>query len=303
MVVTGSTKGVGLALAEEFLRNGDSVVVCSRTKESVNKCVNDLGGIYGQDKVFGTTCDVSKADQVKHMAEFAKEKLGGEIDVWINNAGTNAYSFKTLMDIDAEKLEEIVSTNMLGLMFCMKEAMGVMRDQQRKGHIFNMDGAGASGSATPRFAAYGATKRSLEQFNMSLEAELEIHGIKNIVLHLLSPGMVTTELLMSGSDTPMSKFMINALAEEPKDVASFLVPRVREVVLEASEESSAGEGQGEGEGEGEGVSSFIAAANATRKKIMKKDSTYIKYLTLPKAFFQIFLKGAFGIRNNKWIEE
>ena len=37
--------------------------------------------------------------------------------------------------------------------------------------------------------------------------------------------------------------------------------------------------------------------------IMKKDSTYIKYLTLPKAFFQIFLKGAFGIRNNKWIEE
>ena len=73
------------------------------------------------------------------------------------------------------------------------------------------------------------------------------------------------------------------------------------MVLEASEESWAG--KGEGEAEGEGVSSFIAAANATRKKIMKKDSTYIKYLTLPKAFFQIFLKGAFGIRKNKWIEE
>lgn len=47
-----------------------------------------------------------------------------------------------------------------------------MKDQDRGGHIFNMDGAGADGGATPRFAAYGATKRCLSQLGTSLQAEL-----------------------------------------------------------------------------------------------------------------------------------
>ncbi len=47
-----------------------------------------------------------------------------------------------------------------------------MKDQDKGGHIFNMDGAGADGSATPRFAAYGATKRSLQQLGKSVAAEL-----------------------------------------------------------------------------------------------------------------------------------
>jgi chlorophyll(ide) b reductase len=76
-----------------------------------------------------------------------------------------------------------------------------MREQNRGGHIFNMDGAGADGNATPRFAAYGATKRSLAQFTKSLQAELKMQGIKKVVVHNLSPGMVTTDLLMTGGDT------------------------------------------------------------------------------------------------------
>lgn len=53
------------------------------------------------------------------------------------------------------------------------------------------DGAGADGSATPRFAAYGATKRSLAQLGKSLEAELKLLGVKNVGVHNLSPGMVS----------------------------------------------------------------------------------------------------------------
>lgn len=54
-------------------------------------------------------------------------------------------------------------------------------------------------------------------------------GVKNVGIHNLSPGMVTTDLLMAGADTPVSKFFINCLAEEPDDVAEYLVPRIREV--------------------------------------------------------------------------
>jgi hypothetical protein len=73
--------------------------------------------------------------------------------------------------------------------------------------------AGADGSPTPRFAAYGATKRGLQQLGKSLAAELKLLGIKNVGVHNLSPGMVTTELLMSGADTPTAKFFINCLGE------------------------------------------------------------------------------------------
>ncbi len=76
-----------------------------------------------------------------------------------------------------------------------------------------MCGPRADGNATPRFAAYGATKRSLAQLAKSLVAELKMEKISNVGVHNLSPGMVTTELLMSGADTPVAKFFINCLGE------------------------------------------------------------------------------------------
>ena len=75
-----------------------------------------------------------------------------------------------------------------------KKAISLMRSQPRGGHVLNMDGAGADGGATPRFAAYGATKRGLRQLGKSLRAELGMQGIANVGLHDLSPGMVTTEV-------------------------------------------------------------------------------------------------------------
>lgn len=81
------------------------------------------------------------------------------------------------------------------------------------GHILNMDGAGANGRPTPRFAAYGATKRAINQFNESLCEELKLLDIKNIGIHNISPGMCTTDLLMSGVDTTQAKFFINCLGK------------------------------------------------------------------------------------------
>ncbi|CAI7876662.1 unnamed protein product, partial [Closterium sp. NIES-54] len=252
VVVTGSTKGIGLALVREFLRAGDRVVVCSRSGERVDDVVAQLQKEFGKENVVGIACDVSKGDDVKALADFAVKSLGS-VDVWINNAGSNAYEYTPLVEAGDAALEEIVRTNVLGVMLCCRQAMRLMREQPGGGHIFNMDGAGADGNATPRFAAYGATKRSLAQFTKSLQAELKMLKLPNVVVHNLSPGMVTTDLLMSGANTPQAKFFINALAEPAEEVAQFLVPRVREVPASGG-----------------------------------NTSTYIKFLTKPKAFSQIF---------------
>lgn len=267
VLITGSTKGVGLALAEEFLRNGDNVVVCSRSQERVQSVVQELRSQFGEQRVWGKECDVRDAKSIEALADYVKSNLG-HIDCWINNAGTNAYKYNSLVDSDDADIMEIVETNTLGVMLCCRQAIKMMRDQRRGGHIFNMDGAGADGNPTPRFAAYGATKRSLAQFTKSLQAELKQANIQNVVVHNISPGMVTTDLLMSGSDTRQAKFFINVLAETPDTVAKYLVPRVRKIVEEN-----------------------------------KNSSTYPRFLTGFKAYTQILARLLFKARKDRYVSE
>ncbi|XP_010254115.1 PREDICTED: probable chlorophyll(ide) b reductase NYC1, chloroplastic [Nelumbo nucifera] len=238
VVITGSTRGLGKALAREFLLSGDRVVVASRSPESVHRTVTELkenlkdGMLTGSHtsrenmkyaKVVGIDCDVCNPDDVRKLANFAVSELG-PIDIWINNAGTNK-GFKPLLQFTNEDIEEIVSTNLTGSLICTREAMHVMSSQEKGGHIFNMDGAGSGGSSTPLTAVYGATKCGLRQFQASLLKEFKW---SKIGVHTASPGMVLTDLLLSGS-TLKNKQMFNIICELPETVARSLVPRMRVV--------------------------------------------------------------------------
>ncbi|XP_051179216.1 chlorophyll(ide) b reductase NOL, chloroplastic [Lolium perenne] len=267
VIITGSTKGIGYALARKFLNAGDNVVICSRSAERVESATSDLKKEFGEQHVWGTVCDVREGKDVKALVDFARDKLG-YIDIWINNAGSNAYSFKPLVETSDEALIEVITTNTLGLMLCCREAINMMWSQPRGGHIFNIDGAGSDGRPTPRFAAYGATKRSVVHLTKSLQAELQMNEVNNVVVHNLSPGMVTTELLMSGATTKQAKFFINILAEPPEVVADYLVPNIRAIPTNQS---------------------------------MKP--TYIRFLTGLRAYSRIFSRIAFGARRNKYVTE
>ncbi|XP_052194596.1 chlorophyll(ide) b reductase NOL, chloroplastic [Diospyros lotus] len=267
VLITGSSKGIGFALAKEFLKAGDNVVICSRTAERVESALQNLRREFGEQHVWGTTCDIRQGEDVKNLVAFAKEKLK-YIDIWINNAGSNAYSYKPLSEASDEDLIDVVTTNTLGLMICCREAIKMMLNQPRGGHIFNVDGAGSDGRPTPRFAAYGATKRSVVHLTKSLQAELQMQDVKNVIVHNLSPGMVTTDLLMSGATTKQAKFFINVLAEPAEVVAEYLVPNVRSI-----------------------------PSNGSTKP------TYIRFLTGLKAYSQIFSRLAFGARRNRYVLE
>nr|XP_048327001.1 chlorophyll(ide) b reductase NOL, chloroplastic isoform X2 [Ziziphus jujuba var. spinosa] len=282
VLITGSTKGMGYALAKEFLKAGDNVVICSRS-DGVESAVQQLRQEFGEQHVWGTQCDIREGQDVKDLVAFAQRNLG-YIDIWvlirfnyillhlenmqINNAGSNACSYKPLAEASDEDLIEVVTTNSLGLMICCREAIKMMLNQPQGGDIFNIDGAGSDGRPTPRFAAYGATKRSVVHLTKSLQAELRMQDVKNVVVHNLSPGMVTTDLLMSGATTKQAKFFINVLAEPAEVVAEYLVPNIRSIL-----------------------------ANGSMKP------TYIRFLTGLKAYTQIFSRIAFGARRNRYVPE
>uniref|UniRef100_A0A0E0JFV5 chlorophyll(ide) b reductase n=1 Tax=Oryza punctata TaxID=4537 RepID=A0A0E0JFV5_ORYPU len=230
VVITGSTRGLGKALAREFLLSGD------RSPESVLQTINELEEniqeglsvakkkqreILLHAKVVGTSCDVCKPEDVKKLVNFAKDELGS-IDIWINNAGTNK-GFRPLVNFSDEDISQIVSTNLVGSLLCTREAMNVMQYQEKGGHIFNMDGAGSGGSSTPLTAVYGSTKCGLRQFQASL---LKESRRSKVGVHTASPGMVLTDLLLSGSSL-RNKQMFNLICELPETVARTLVPRMR----------------------------------------------------------------------------
>ncbi|XP_060178445.1 chlorophyll(ide) b reductase NOL, chloroplastic [Lycium barbarum] len=267
VLITGGSKGIGYALAKEFLKAGDNVIICSRSDERVVSALARLKVETGKQHVWGTKCDVREGEDVKDLVAFARQKLK-YIDIWINNAGSNAYSFKPLAEASDEDLIQVVTTNTLGLMICCREAINLMQNQPRGGHVFNIDGAGSDGRPTPRFAAYGATKRSVVHLTKSLQAELEMQDVKNVIVHNLSPGMVTTDLLMSGANTKQAKFFINVLAEPADVVAEYLVPNIRSIPTNGSTKA-----------------------------------TYIRFLTGLKAYSQIFSRIVFGARRNRYVLE
>merc|ERR1719291_831240 len=112
-----------------------------------------------------------------------------------------------------------------------------MMEQQEgvTSHIFNTVGSGVKGGGTPGYVCYGATKRGLPQMSESLVKEIE-EGVQGygkplptagkVNVHILSPGMVFTDLLLDDSTPELRKFPFGVLAAQPEEVAEDLVPKI-----------------------------------------------------------------------------
>ena len=86
VVITGGSRGLGYAMAREFLQLGDAVALCGRNEERLAAAVHALRAEFGADRVHGMRCDCSSPQDMQQFAEFAWQQLGG-VDIWLNNAG------------------------------------------------------------------------------------------------------------------------------------------------------------------------------------------------------------------------
>lgn len=232
VLITGSTRGLGLALAREFLARGDDVFVTSRDADRVASVVDELsrgdavgGGARG--RVAGIAADVRDAVSIERMATVAVDAFGG-IDLWINNAASNGYAYENLADADPATLEEIIMTNSLGSLLCTRQAIRTMKVSPGRGHVFNLEGAGSDGSATRKYAAYGHSKAGMAQLSKTMASENKESGTL-VGVHTISPGMVFTELISSGRYAfgSQGRMFVNALAEPADVTANIVVDRVK----------------------------------------------------------------------------
>ncbi|KAL3133507.1 hypothetical protein ABBQ38_007365 [Trebouxia sp. C0009 RCD-2024] len=204
---------------------GDEVVIASRSASARDTAAAKLQNQHPQGIVLQHSCDVSQPEDVQQLAAFARRQLG-QIDIWVNNAGVSQLPKAPLADTTAEQIQQIVNTNMLGALLGSKAAMQIMNVQPSGGRIFLIDGAGSRGTATANSATYGSTKAAMPQLLRSLAAEVKQ---SNVSVHLASPGMVATDLLLQGVSNPRAAKIVNILAEDPKVVAAWLAPRMRGV--------------------------------------------------------------------------
>lgn len=186
VVITGSTRGFGNALARALLDKGARVVISGRKQETVDRVVAELSTL---GEVTGLACDVSQAEQVYALARFALARYG-RIDVWVNNAGVTPPPGGVL-DFPPEEAEQTFRVNCLGTLHGTQAAIAVMR-RQGHGTIVNLYGRGSDLKPATPSGLYGATKAWITSFTRTVA--VEYRGLPVRIIGF-SPGMMTTDML------------------------------------------------------------------------------------------------------------
>lgn len=224
VVITGGTRGFGKAMVKEFLGYGDNVYAVARNEHHLNALKEEHPSIKG------ALFDIGNPNSVLDMIEDIEGSFGC-VDIFINNAGCSG-GFKSFAEVSHDDMQTIVSTNLMGMMYCCQAMFEHMSTLDTGGAIFNTAGAGSNGMSTPKFSVYGATKAGVVQFTRSLQREWKDGKVD---VHVVSPGMMLTPLLLENLDDDTFE-KISKFCSDPEIVAHHIVPRMRRAYFNAHDD-------------------------------------------------------------------
>jgi 3-oxoacyl-[acyl-carrier protein] reductase len=182
-VVTGASKGIGAAIAEQLAKDGASVIVnYSTSAQGAEAVVAKIKAAGGQAKA--VRADVSKPAEAKQLINAAVSEFG-RVDILVNNAGV--YEFLPLEQINEAHFDRMFNLNVKGLLFATQAAAAAIGEHG--GAIINI-GSMASQNPPPAASVYSATKGALDVITKGLAGEL---GPRKILVNAVLPGPVQTE--------------------------------------------------------------------------------------------------------------
>jgi NAD(P)-dependent dehydrogenase (short-subunit alcohol dehydrogenase family) len=190
VVITGSTRGIGRAMAEACASAGATVVVSSRTQEAVSETVAALERAGASAS--GSVCDVSRPADLEALLAHAIA-AHGRVDVWVNNAGISL-GMRKHVETTPDEMDDIVRTNLVGTMVASRLVVPYFAGSGG-GVLINVSGRGGRGDTAAYTAAYAATKAGVMVFTKSLAAE---HRSDPVSILVFMPGMVDTDFYAEG---------------------------------------------------------------------------------------------------------
>lgn len=214
-IITGSSRGIGRAIAEQLAGLGAKVVI--NYSSSPEKAAEVVEGIVQK----GGTAVAIHADlgKVSDIEKLFTETIAafGRVDILINNAGI--MSNKPLSEVTEADFDKLFSVNVKGTFFACQQAM---KHMENNGRIVNFS-TSVTGQMFPAYSVYAGTKGAVEQFTRQLAKEF---GPKQITINAVAPGPVNTELFTTGKTEQQIEGMkkMNAFGRlgEPEDIANII---------------------------------------------------------------------------------
>ena len=202
-VITGSSRGIGLGIAKELLKNGFTVVLSAR---KISDEVKLLKKEYGE-KVYFVPCDISDLSGVDNLVSEVKEKFG-KIDLLVNNAGVAPKERKDILYLSPEEFDYVTDINMKGTFFVTQKFVPIMSDKSRIVNISSM----SAYTASLNRGEYCISKAGISMITKLFAARLAEYGITVIEIR---PGIIETDMtskvkekyekLIDGGLTPIKR--------------------------------------------------------------------------------------------------
>lgn len=207
VIVTGASKGIGLAVAEAFAAEGHQLFICSRTEKALAKTAETLQKQYSSSKIHYKAFDLSDASAAKAFGNWCMEYAIP--DIVVNNAGL--FEPGSVHNEPEGTLESQIANNLYSAYHLTRAVLPSMI-KRRSGHIFNMCSI-ASLHAYENGGAYSISKFALHGFSKNLREEMKPHGIK---VTSVFPGAVMTDS-WQGFDNSNNRIML------PQDIAQMIL--------------------------------------------------------------------------------
>ncbi|RWG04134.1 3-oxoacyl-ACP reductase family protein [Mesorhizobium sp.] len=180
-VVTGAGRGIGLAVAEAYVREGANVVIVDRDSDVASEAADRLG-----QKALAVRADISVDDDVASIVEKTIERFG-TVEILVNNAGVGATTL--FLESSREEFERVVRINLTGT-FLVAQAFARIMAAKRYGRIINIASLSGQKGGVGR-SAYGASKAGVELLTKVMAVELAESGI---TVNSIAPGPILTEV-------------------------------------------------------------------------------------------------------------
>ncbi|GAA4344999.1 SDR family oxidoreductase [Flaviaesturariibacter amylovorans] len=207
VVITGASRGIGKAIAEQFARHGAALFLNARNEETLTGTVEDLRARFPEVRVEAFAADLSDKEGARRFGEWVNNSVDG-VDVLVNNTGT--FVPGSISSEPDGALEAMLTTNLYSAYHVTRTVLPKMI-AARSGHIFTICSI-ASLQAYPNGGAYSISKFALLGFSKNLREELKPHNIK---VTAVLPGAVYTDS-WNGSGVPAERIM------KPEDIATLI---------------------------------------------------------------------------------
>jgi NAD(P)-dependent dehydrogenase (short-subunit alcohol dehydrogenase family) len=220
-VITGSSKGIGRAIAEEYALQGAKVVISSRKQDACDEVAAAINARHGEGTAIAVAASISSKEALQHLVQETRARFG-RIDVLVCNAASNPY-YGSLDGISDDQFRKILDNNILSNHWLIQMVLPEMRER-REGSIVVVSSIGGL-KGSPTIGGYNVSKAA--DFQLVRNYAVEI-GVDNIRINAIAPGVVKTDFARALWESPeasqptIDRTPMRRLGE-PRDIAGAAV--------------------------------------------------------------------------------